>query len=156
MYQPGTVLELREKQSTEDTSYPYDRIKVLGVSPVSHAQTVPGQWQGIEATGVLIQPAGDGFGPNVDRPLGYLQENYEIVEIPDINSLAAAGGVTQVQPGPSPEDVFKGIAVEADIERANRRRSTVLQNDGKTPEQVLAEKSIADKPAATKRTKKDA
>lgn len=154
MYQPGTILELREPQSTEDQPFAYDRVKVLGVSPVSHAATVPGQWQGVEAQHVLIQPV-DVFDANIEKPLGFLQEQYVITEVPDSNLAAQRGGVTVEQRGPSPEEVFKTNAVEADAVRARNRTTTALQNDGKSPEQVLIEASLKEQAKPKGRTRKD-
>ena len=58
MYEPGTILAMREPQSTDDTPYPYDRVQVVGQSPVStSAQAVPyGRERTPRATSSVLSP----------------------------------------------------------------------------------------------------
>ncbi|MBA3240071.1 MAG: hypothetical protein H0T60_02500 [Acidobacteria bacterium] len=114
-------MTLKEPRSEEGNPFPYDRVKVVGQSPVDHAGGLASQWVGAHAQGVIITPVGEGFGSTVDEPFGKLQELYEVAEIPEVLAPTAPD-VTVITPesaGPSPEDVF---AVEADKQGHDARR----------------------------------
>lgn len=135
MFEPGTKLRLREPQSTDETPYPYDDVEVVGPSPVQHATSGESPWAGADAFGVIIKPAGEHFGATLDKPYGMLNELYDIVEIPETN---AVGQPLQ------PENVKRGLTPEQQLAQAARPvkpRETAphLQNNDKTPEQVLRE-----------------
>lgn len=147
MYQPGTILRLREPQSTDDTPYAYDLVEVVGQSPVQHATRGDSPWAGQDAIGWIIKPAGDGFAPTIDKPLGQLQELYEIDTWPTDELGEPLTPQNTPQNLPSPEQVFaqQGREHRAEV----RKRADSFQHDGKTPEQVLREgaaKSAAAKP----------
>jgi hypothetical protein len=144
MYTPGTVLKLKEPKSTDESKkgaddavvFPYDRVMVIGVSPISHSGQATGEWEGISAQGVLIRPLSD-FASNLDEPLGRLQTLYAIeseperqevevrVERYDANTRAA---------GPSPEEAF----AEADG-RSPGTKSKTRERTPHSPLQDLAE-----------------
>lgn len=106
MYEIDTVLELKEKKSTDDKLFPYDEVRVVGPSPVDHTGT--GHWQGRDAQGVVLQPITD-FDANIDEPLGKIQALYSVKSVPErvieqpkvriVDSSTAAAGKT-------PEEVF--------------------------------------------------
>lgn len=106
MYKPGTVLTLREPQSTKDQPFPYDRVRVIGPSPVAHAAA--GSWDGVGAQGVVIAPV-DEFAANIDEPYGKLQELYNVESEPE-QAPIIQGRVIEVQDGPSPEEQFAAAA----------------------------------------------
>lgn len=109
MYEPNTILELKEPRSTEDKPFPYDRVKVIGQSPIDHATGATSGWEGVNSQGVIITPLTD-FASTLDEPLGKLQALYDVAEVPEVvvdaapqvrivNSRSAAAG-------PTPEEVF--------------------------------------------------
>ena len=49
MYDKGTILKLREPRSTDDTLFAYDRIEVIGTSPLSHG-SAGSSWVGSART----------------------------------------------------------------------------------------------------------
>jgi hypothetical protein len=83
MYAPGTKLKLIKPRSKpkkgdqEAETFAYDEIKVVGVSPVSHAHK--GEWEGADAVGVIIEPLTD-FAGNLDEPFGKLRAMYQVTE----------------------------------------------------------------------------
>ena len=81
MYETGTILRLREPKSTDDTPFAYDKIEVIGTSPLSHS-SLTSSWAGAEAQGVLIKPLTE-FGSTLDEPFGRLRELYEVELIPE-------------------------------------------------------------------------
>lgn len=106
MFKPGTILTLKNPQSTEDYTFPYDRVKVIGTSPVSHAGGAMGNWSGQEAQGIVVAPDPH-FGATLDEPYGKLLELYEVESIPEPTDLDRAARVTEIEVGPSPEEYFK-------------------------------------------------
>jgi hypothetical protein len=79
MYQPGTILKLREPKSTEDKVFPYDEVEVIGQSPQTHSGM---EFAGADQQGVIIRPI-TSFDRNLDEPLGRLQAMYEPTYVPD-------------------------------------------------------------------------
>lgn len=128
MYEPGTILTLKEPRSVGEPTlengdpnpdyeeFPYDRVRVLGTSPINHGLT-QSEWQGAEGTGIIIEPL-HGFGSNVDEPQGRIQSLYEVESIPEreIDVGAPVKVTTQATAGPSPEEVF---AAEAPADKAH-------------------------------------
>lgn len=115
MYEPETILELKNPRDPDDETgeeFPYNRVRVIGQSPVDHGGARGGDWSGAAGQGVIIAPVTN-FGSNLDEPLGKLQSLYNVVSVPEtiieapqvrvINSSSAAAG-------PTPEEV---IAAEA-------------------------------------------
>jgi hypothetical protein len=127
MYAPGTILRLKEQRApTEkldrDTGepvlkgpkgrekpvmleFPYNRVRVIGRSPVSYTN----DWSGADAVGVIITPLTD-FAGNLDEPFGKLNQLYEVESIPErkvpekieVKIIDAATN----EAGPTPEEVF--------------------------------------------------
>lgn len=111
MYKPGTILTLKEPRSTEKEPFAYDRIEVIGPSPLSHA-SVDSEWTGSNATGVIVKPLTD-FGSTLDEPLGRLQSLYDVESVPD-NRIAPPAVTVQSETYDykSPEEVFKEVPAE--------------------------------------------
>lgn len=114
MYKPGTTLQLKELRSTEERPFPYDNVVVVGQSPIQYQETgVEGEWVGQQGTRVIIRPAGEEFGPTLDRPFGELQEIYDVVEVPPETPLTVTperrvyDASDSSQAGLSPEEQFK-------------------------------------------------
>lgn len=106
MYQPDTVLTLKDPRSTEEEPFPYDRVRVVGQSPVDHGLT-SSAWTGSNGQGVIVTPL-TSFGSTIDEPYGKLQRLYEVESIPEVVVPVAATVkvLQQTDAGPSPEDVF--------------------------------------------------
>jgi len=107
MYEPGTILTLKEPRSTKDQPFPYDRVRVIGQSPIDH-RLFSAEWEGANSQGVVIAPE-NGFGSNVDEPYGKLISLYDVDTIPttevDIQPVRVINS-TSGQAGPTPEEVF--------------------------------------------------
>jgi hypothetical protein len=146
MFEPGTILRLREPQSTDDKPYPYDLVKVIGQSPIQHSRPdADSPFAGQDAVGYVITPAGDAFGPTLDKPYGELAEHYEIEAYPT-DPVTGEDIKPENNPRnvPSPEQVFAKLAREQAAE-PRRPRTPALQADAKSPEQVLREAVQAEK-----------
>jgi hypothetical protein len=153
MFEPGTTLRLREPQSTEEAPYPYDRVTVIGQSPIQHSRpTADSPFAGQDAVGYIISPAGEGFGPTLDKPYGELAELYEIESYPTDPATGEPIVPKNVSKGPSPEQAFAQIARDQEVQR--RERAPALQNNDKSPEQVLREAEAAAKAKDAAREKR--
>lgn len=111
MYEPGTTLVRKDPKDEDHPAYPYNRVRVIGASPVSHSGSTE-QWEGAGAAGVLIEPL-TSFGGNLDEPFGKLQAIYDVESIPD-NTVEAPTirqyDATTSAAGPTPEEVFAAEA----------------------------------------------
>lgn len=106
MYDPGTILTLKEPRGTKDEPFPYDRVKVIGASPVNHADA-SSEWAGNNGQGVLVTPLA-GFGANLDEPFGRLRELYEVESIPERKLAAPVGAIQAAEYDPkTPEEIFE-------------------------------------------------
>ena len=118
MYETGTILRLREPKSTDDTPFAYDKIEVIGTSPLSHS-SLTSSWAGAEAQGVLIKPLTE-FGSTLDEPFGRLRELYEVELIPEKvipvhQDIKVIDTSSSGSAGASPEEIFqdaRGSATE--------------------------------------------
>lgn len=143
MFAPGTILRLREPQSTEEKPYPYDLIEVVGQSPVQHATSSESPWAGPDAVGFVVKPAGT-FAPTVDKPLGELNELYEIERYPlDSTTGEPLKPENLPQNVPTPNQILAQAsadhyAAQADKQKS-RKKAPSLQANAKSPEQVLNE-----------------
>lgn len=139
MFEPGTILRLREPQSTDDAPYPYDLVKVIGQSPIQHSRAdADTPFAGQDAVGYIVQPAGDGFGPTLDKPYGELAALYDIEEYPTDPITGEELKPENTPRGlPSPEQVFAKAAKNSDP--SPRQRTPAVQDDRKSPEQALRE-----------------
>lgn len=137
-YKPGTILERKdpfeapEEGSEEPDLTPYNEIKVVGPSPVV-AQGAPGEWGGVTAAAISIQPTS--FGAVIDKPLGELQRDYQIVQEPEPVPLER-GEVTVIEYEESPEEVFAREAAERGEEPPPAARPA--KPGDKSPEEVFA------------------
>lgn len=112
MYAPDTILTLKKPRSTDDEAFPYDRVKVIGQSPVNHGLRSE-QWAGNNGQGVIVTPLTD-FASTIDEPYGKLQRLYDVESMPEVE-VPVVGTVnikSQEEAGPSPEDVFASVAEE--------------------------------------------
>ena len=149
MYEPGTVLRLREPEGTEDAPAAYDRVEVVGQSPVHHATDSKSAWAGPDAVGFIVRPLGE-FAPTVDMPLGQLNALYEVESYP-IDPITQEPITPENNPRnqPSPEQLLRRAADEAAALEAARPPRVVapsLQDNVKSPEQVLRQAEQAAKP----------
>lgn len=113
-YATDTILKLREP----DEDNPYNRVRVIGPSPVTHAST--GEWGGQgNSQGVVLEPL-TGFDTNADLPEGRVALLYEVEQEPEpiVFESQPVRVVQQADLGPSPEDVFAKAAREPDPEPA--------------------------------------
>lgn len=131
MYKPDTILTLKNPRTEYDDEgelvgevFPYDRVRVIGQSPVNHA-TIATEWTGSNGQGVIVEPL-TGFGANLDEPFGRLQELYSVESLPE--PAVFRGDQVEVRTpadlGPSPEQVFSDEAAKEghDTRRAKPRR----------------------------------
>lgn len=125
MYEPDTILKLKEPRtvgtppqgdpesenyvpaSDDYDPFPYDRVRVIGQSPINHG-IANSDWSGTNAQGVIITPL-DGFGSTLDEPLGKIQALYAVESTPVHEAPAVPVRVINsrtADAGPTPEDVF--------------------------------------------------
>lgn len=128
MYEPNTVLALKEQRPNDpetDEPFPYNRVRVVGESPVSHADK--GDWKGGDARGVIIVPLTN-FGSTLDEPFGKLREMYKVESVPEVEIEVAPKirvvNATSAQAGPTPEEVFASKAPGKPPEEGQRRGRT--------------------------------
>ena len=112
MYQPETILAKTEPFADDHPAQPYNRVKVIGQSPINHGLT-DAQWEGAQGQGVIVQPL-DGFGATLDEPYGKLRDLYEVEDVPEMvaETQATVRVIQQDQAGDSPEDQFRAAAKE--------------------------------------------
>lgn len=130
MYEPETILELKEPKFVDDSGrprplsefkpknkddeampFPYNRVMVIGQSPLIHMNS-SGEWVGAAAQGVILRPE-SGFAANLDEPLGKVQRLYNVVSIPETVIPANPVRVihsTSGSAGPTPEEHFAAAA----------------------------------------------
>jgi hypothetical protein len=110
MYADNTILTLKVPHDPDpetDEEFAYNRVKVIGRSPISHAHK--GKWTGAEAEGVILSPLSN-FGGTLDEPFGKCVQLYDVESIPErtinvaqpIRVIDAQSG----EAGPTPEEVF--------------------------------------------------
>jgi hypothetical protein len=126
VYKPDTILTLKNPRTEYDDdgavigeAFPYDRVRVIGQSPVNHA-TIASEWTGSNGQGVIVEPLTE-FGANLDEPFGRLQELYTVESLPE-PAIFRGAQVEILEPGdvgPSPEQVF---ADETEKEGKDSRR----------------------------------
>lgn len=139
MYEPDTILVLKKPKTkgtppqgdpesedyvpaSEDYKpFPYDRVRVLGQSPISHSGE---GWSGEANQGVIIAPLTE-FDRTLDEPYGKLLALYNVESIPVHE--APADPVRVINPtsgsaGPTPEEQFAQSAEENPQPPARRHR----------------------------------
>lgn len=128
MYEPDTILALKEQREPDEETgeeFPYNRVRVVGESPIAHGDK--GTWTGGDARGVIIVPLTN-FGSTLDEPFGKLRELYDTESIPEheapvaqpvrvIQAETAAAGLT-------PEEVFAAEAPGKPPEEGQSRGRT--------------------------------
>lgn len=168
MYKPGTILELKDqKPASERTNregepitdekgkpikfeFPYNKVKVIGESPIDHSLMAAG-WEGAGARGVIITPLSE-FGGNLDEPFGKLQQLYNVVEIPadempiqpQVRIIRGNTG----EAGKTPEEVFASEAPGKPQDGRKRARSPLGEVEGAPSASPLGrgEPKVAEKP----------
>jgi hypothetical protein len=161
MYEPDTILELKKPHPNDpetDEPFPYNRVKVVGPSPINHG-IANAEWTGAGGAGVIITPLTN-FGSTLDEPYGKLTALYDVVEVPvretDVQPKIRVINSTSQSAGPTPEEVFAEKAPgKAPQEGQRRARTSPLEDprpkasDGPlgsmTPEQARAEAEAARK-----------
>jgi hypothetical protein len=114
MYATDTILKLKKQKKPEKNDkgemveFPYNRVRVLGMSPVSHTGGAS-DWSGASATGVIIAPI-TSYSGNLDEPYGKLQALYDVESEPSLEVFKPAP-VRMIEAytaaaGKSPEEVF--------------------------------------------------
>lgn len=132
MYESGTILALKEPRPNDpetDEVFPYNRVRVIGASPVSHAAM--SEWSGTAAQGVILTPLAN-FAGVLDEPLGKIQALYAVESTP-VREMEVAPKVriidsSSAAAGPTPEEVFaiKAPGLPAEEGRTRRRTSSPL------------------------------
>jgi hypothetical protein len=107
MYEPGTILVAKNPKGED---YAFDRVRVIGPSPIHHGQASMGEWVGSDGSGVLVEPL-SAFSANIDEPFGKLQAMYDIESVP-AEQVLEVKPVTVLRPGPSPEEFFAAEAAK--------------------------------------------
>jgi hypothetical protein len=136
MYQRETILTLKEQREPDEETgevFAYNEVKVIGPSPVSHANK--GDYTGSDASGVIIVPLSN-FGGTLDEPFGKLRELYDVKEVPEL--IAAQKPEAQVRhvqpaPQPTPEQVFAEEAPGVAPEPGQHRGRTSPLGETKGP-----------------------
>ena len=139
MYTPGTILELKQQREPDEETgedFPYNRVTVIGASPVDHGGARGGDWSGSEAVGVILQPITN-FGANLDEPLGKVQALYDVVEVPETvieQPKIRVINATTAEAGDTPEQVFAREAPgEPDPEGGRKRTPLVVDSPLEDP-----------------------
>ncbi len=138
MYAAGTILKLKEQRPKDkETGEPfaYNKVRVVGASPVSH--TGISEWSGVSANGVILEPIAN-FGGVIDEPLGKIQALYDIESEPvvevDVAPKVRIIDSSSAAAGPTPEEVFAdkapGVAPE---EGQTRGRTSPLVDPRPNP-----------------------
>ncbi len=128
MYETNTILTLKDQRPNDpetDEVFPYNEVRVIGPSPVTHAGI--GEWSGQGAAGVIIEPTSN-FGSNLDEPFEKLVALYDVKTLPPAQEIAVGPSVIPVtKPGPTPEEVFAqkapGVKPEPGQKRGRTRMS---------------------------------
>lgn len=128
MYAVDTILSLKEQRPSDDETgeeFPYNRVRVVGESPVSHAHK--GDWKGGDALGVILVPLSN-FGSTLDYPFGRLKQLYDVESIPE-REVEAQTKVRVIdsstaEAGPTPEERFAKEAPGKPPEEGQKRART--------------------------------
>jgi hypothetical protein len=141
MYEVDTILKLKEPRNADPETgedFAYNRVRVIGPSPVSHADK--GEWTGADAAGVLLEGLTN-FGATLDYPFGFLRTVYDVESIPEREVPAVAPvrvvNATTAAAGPTPEEVFaeKAPGTPSDGEHPRARTKPLGEPGG--PEKAV-------------------
>lgn len=159
MYEPNTELTLKEQRPPDGETgedFPYNKVRVVGPSPISHAGAAA-EWEGPTAAGVIITPLTN-FGSTLDEPLGKLQALYDVTYVPetevDVEPKVKVIRSTSGSAGPTPEEVFKTEAPGEPPEEGQIRRRTPMQSPLDDP-RPAANASPLDAPLHPEQTVRD-
>jgi len=128
-YTPGTILKrvapfLPPEDETEPDLTVYNEVVVIGqsqvVTPVPEDEAV---WGGTQAEDWTIAPTS--FGAPVDRKAGQLEEDYEVVSIPNPAEDDLGVVVTKAPNLLSPEEAFRIADREAAKKPARKAAADV-------------------------------
>jgi hypothetical protein len=130
MYESNTILTLKEQRDPDPETgevFPYNEVKVIGASPISHGGN--GEWSGQAAVGVIIVPTAN-FGSTLDEPLGKVQALYDVKFVP-VNEIEVAPKIrvydsATAAAGQSPEEVFAEKAPGAAPAEGQSRGRTAM------------------------------
>lgn len=157
MYEPDTILSLkipRDPDSETGEAFPYNTVRVIGRSVVSHAWEE--DWRGADSEGVMLTPESN-FGSVIDEPFGKLRQLYDVsqrpvleVVVPKLRVIDSATAAA----GPTPEEVFAEEAPGVEPEDGLPRGRTPIESPLETPEPpapssplgTVAPPAIAEKP----------
>lgn len=135
MYESDTILALKEQRPNDpetDEPFAYNEVKVIGESPVSHADK--GDWTGDDARGVIIVPLSN-FGGTLDEPFGKLRQIYDVKSAPVVEvgvepKIRVYDGTKSSPDRPTPEQVFQTEAPGVAPEPGQKRARTPLGPPG--------------------------
>ena len=91
-------------KTTKANPDPYDRVEVIGESPLSFSDS-SSTWDGVGARGVILKPL-ESFAGTVDRPYGELMRDYKTEFEPPNTIPQPKVEIIDVDALPSPEEVF--------------------------------------------------
>ncbi len=134
MYAADTILVLKEQRDPDPETgetFAYNRVQVIGQSPISHSRK--GTWTGSDAEGVILTPIAN-FGGTLDEPFGkcrllYDVESIPVKEIPAPQSIRVINANTS-EAGETPEEVFKREAPGVKPLAGETRGRSPLGGDG--------------------------
>lgn len=117
-YPTGTILA---RDTPKDNKY--DRVSVVGPSPISHASA--GEWAGHGGDAIIVQPVGE-FGPPEIMPIRAAAEEYSIEFEPDpapTHIESAQGGRATRQL--APEEQFRAAAKRGGDSPSEREKTPI-------------------------------
>lgn len=149
MYEPDTILELKEQQPPDDETgeeFAYNRVRVVGQSPINHGVKSE-EWVGASGQGVIIVPLSN-HGSTLDEPYGKLTKLYNVVEVPvreaPVQAPVRVINSTSGSAGPTPEEVFAEKAPGTPSPDGKRGRTSPLPEvENETPRSPLDAKPKA-------------
>jgi hypothetical protein len=110
-YATGTVLSRKTPYDEDDEKAVYNEVTVVGPSTVNTTERVE-EWAGESGNLITVTPIE--FGAPQDLPQGALQEQYEIVSIPEAPAPVVPFQVNDApDPGLTAEQQFQRAALEA-------------------------------------------
>ena len=139
MYAVNTELTLKEQRPPDDETdepFPYNKVRVIGQSPISHSHK--GEWEGADAEGVILAPLTN-FGANLDEPFGKCRLLYDVSFVPErtvpVNQPVRVIDSSTAEAGATPEEVFATEAPGKPREEGRTRawRSESPLGDVKNP-----------------------
>jgi hypothetical protein len=138
MYARDTILTLKQQRDPDPETgeaFAYNRVRVIGESPVSHSHK--GNYEGADAAGVIVTPIAN-FGGTIDEPFGKLTTLYDVESIPEPEEIDPDTKIrvidgTSAQAGPTPEERFRTEAPGTPPEAGQKRGRTSPLGETKNP-----------------------